>query len=307
VLESGDVRARTLIRVEETRESARLIRQVAQKLPGGPLLAEMAPLPAFRPAFGLVEGWRGRIVHWVMANGEGKLERVKILDPSFLNWRPLSYALQDRLWPHPCPPFVPWPSALASTSPGGLETQPCSGWSRLISRSSSGFTLNDSLGLMFCYGPSSSASSGIFSPADLSNIGFARLRCPDCGSERLTLSREQRGVCPSCDAKRAAAFAAFLKDELLEKRWPFLVDTIPKMVRSTFMHHRELLGDLSRLAYQTIQELMIEAVGDPKARPGAVAVPQTFGSLLNPHPHIHRLPRWERILIPWTEGREVVL
>jgi Ni,Fe-hydrogenase III large subunit len=99
VLESGDVRARTLIRVEETRESVRLIRQVAEKLPGGPLVVEMPPLPAFRPAFGLVEGWRGRIVHWVMANGEGKLERVKILDPSFLNWRPLSYALVKNIVP----------------------------------------------------------------------------------------------------------------------------------------------------------------------------------------------------------------
>jgi len=99
VLESGDVRARTLIRVEETRESSRLIRQVAEKLPGGPLVADMPSLPAFRPAFGIVEAWRGRIVHWVMADGEGKLERVKILDPSFLNWRPLSYALLKNIVP----------------------------------------------------------------------------------------------------------------------------------------------------------------------------------------------------------------
>ena len=121
--------------------------------------------------------------------------------------------------------------------------------------------------------------------------GFARLKCRDCGEERLvTLSCKHRGVCPSCDAKRAAAFAAFLKDELLENvghtLWTL---TIPKMLRSTFMHHRELLRDLSRLAYQTIQELMAEAVDDPKARPGVVAVPQTFGSLINTHPHIHCL------------------
>ena len=47
--------------------------------------------------------------------------------------------------------------------------------------------------------------------------GFARLRCDTCGVEKLlTLSCKQRGICPSCDAKRAAAFAALLKDELLE-------------------------------------------------------------------------------------------
>ena len=111
--------------------------------------------------------------------------------------------------------------------------------------------------------------------------GFARLKCDACGSERLlTLSCKQRGICPSCDAKRAAAFAAFLKDELLENvghsLWTF---TLPKMLRPYFMRQRELLGDLARLAYETIKELMIEAVGDPRARPGVVVVPQTFGSV----------------------------
>ena len=32
--------------------------------------------------------------------------------------------------------------------------------------------------------------------------GFARLKCDECGGERLvTLSCKQRGICPSCDAK----------------------------------------------------------------------------------------------------------
>ena len=61
------------------------------------------------------------------------------------------------------------------------------------------------------------------------------------------------------------------------------------MLRVYFMHHRELLSDLARLAYETIQELMSEAVDDQDARPGVVAVPQTFGTLLNPHPHLHCL------------------
>ena len=99
----------------------------------------------------------------------------------------------------------------------------------------------------------------------VADAGFARLQCDACGSERLlTLSCKQRGICPSCDAKRAAAFAAFLKDELLENvghhLWTF---TLPKMLRPYFMRQRELLGDLARLAYETIKELMLEAAGDP--------------------------------------------
>ncbi|MCD6515970.1 MAG: transposase zinc-binding domain-containing protein [Candidatus Aminicenantes bacterium] len=33
--------------------------------------------------------------------------------------------------------------------------------------------------------------------------GFARIRCPDCGAERLVMfSCKTRGFCPSCHAKR---------------------------------------------------------------------------------------------------------
>ncbi len=84
--------------------------------------------------------------------------------------------------------------------------------------------------------------------------------------ERYSLSCKQRGICPSCDAKRAAAFAAFLKDELLENVGHCLwTITLPKMLRPYFMYQRELLGDLVRLAYETIHELMSEAAGDDKA------------------------------------------
>ena len=97
--EAGDARARTLVRVEEARESARLIRRALETLPAGPLAVEVPPLPAFAPAFSLVEGWRGAIIHWVMAGAGGALERVKVFDPSFLNWPALSYALINNIVP----------------------------------------------------------------------------------------------------------------------------------------------------------------------------------------------------------------
>jgi Ni,Fe-hydrogenase III large subunit/Ni,Fe-hydrogenase III component G len=99
VFDSGDVKARTLARVQEAREAATLIRQAVEGLPAGRLESPLGPLPAFEPAFSLVEGWRGRIVHWLMTDGGGRLERVKIFDPSFLNWRPLSYALLKNIVP----------------------------------------------------------------------------------------------------------------------------------------------------------------------------------------------------------------
>ena len=122
--------------------------------------------------------------------------------------------------------------------------------------------------------------------------GFARIRCPDCKDEYfLPFSCKGRGLCPSCGAKRAAEFAAFLQDEVVagvgHAQWVF---TIPKMLRPYFMHHRELLGPLCTAAWQTVRELMAVAAGDENGfRPGMVAVVQTFGDQLNLHPHVHAL------------------
>jgi Ni,Fe-hydrogenase III large subunit/Ni,Fe-hydrogenase III component G len=99
VFDSGDVKARTLVRVQEARESVKLIRQAVDRLPAGPLAVPLPALPAFAPAFSLVEGWRGTIIHWVMGGPDGRLYRVKVMDPSFLNWRPLSYALLKNIVP----------------------------------------------------------------------------------------------------------------------------------------------------------------------------------------------------------------
>jgi Ni,Fe-hydrogenase III large subunit len=99
VLETGDVKARTLVRVAEARESARLIRQAMDRLPSGPLAVELGALPSFEPAFSIVEGWRGAIVHWVTSGPAGRLFRVKVMDPSFLNWRSLSHALLNNIVP----------------------------------------------------------------------------------------------------------------------------------------------------------------------------------------------------------------
>ena len=61
------------------------------------------------------------------------------------------------------------------------------------------------------------------------------------------------------------------------------------MLRPYFLHHRELLGGLSRAAWETVLELMCVATGDEDIRPGMVAVVQTAGDLGNWHPHVHAL------------------
>jgi Ni,Fe-hydrogenase III large subunit len=46
---------------------------------------------------GIVEGWRGTIVHRVELAADGRLARVKIVDPSFFNWPALPVALADTI------------------------------------------------------------------------------------------------------------------------------------------------------------------------------------------------------------------
>ena len=99
VFEPGDVKARTLVRVEEVRESVRLIGEAVTRLPAGPLAAPLGRCRPSRPRSGSSRAGAGGIVHWMMADGAGRLHRVKIIDPSFLNWRPLSYALLKNIVP----------------------------------------------------------------------------------------------------------------------------------------------------------------------------------------------------------------
>jgi len=96
---AGDVRARTIVRVDEVHQSVRLIQQACRQTGGGAIAEPIGRIESFRPAFGIVEGWRGRIVHWVVAGSDGMMQRVKIADPSFFNWPALARALEGNIVP----------------------------------------------------------------------------------------------------------------------------------------------------------------------------------------------------------------
>ena len=99
VYETGDVWARTMVRIEEARQSAALIGEAARRAAPGAVFAAPGPLRAGAHATGLVEGWRGPIWHWVLAAGADTLARVKVVDPSFRNWPALEYAVLNNIVP----------------------------------------------------------------------------------------------------------------------------------------------------------------------------------------------------------------
>jgi Ni,Fe-hydrogenase III large subunit/Ni,Fe-hydrogenase III component G len=99
VYDAGDVWARTMVRIDEARQSASLFADAAHRLPEGPAITALGPLCAGAHATGLVEGWRGPIWHWVLAGEADSLARVKVVDPSFRNWPALEYAVLTNIVP----------------------------------------------------------------------------------------------------------------------------------------------------------------------------------------------------------------
>jgi NADH-quinone oxidoreductase subunit D len=83
----GDVRARFMVRAREVLESVKIIRQLLDRLPDGPLMGEVKEpnIKESREVLGRVEAPRGELVYFVRSNGTTVPERVKIRTPTFAN------------------------------------------------------------------------------------------------------------------------------------------------------------------------------------------------------------------------------
>jgi len=99
VLVAGDVHARAWIRVEEIRDSARLIGEILKSLPDGGIAAPVHAPPADKAGFAAVEGWRGEILYWVHSGPKGEINRCMVRDPSSLNWLGLEQCIHGNIVP----------------------------------------------------------------------------------------------------------------------------------------------------------------------------------------------------------------
>jgi Ni,Fe-hydrogenase III large subunit/Ni,Fe-hydrogenase III component G len=102
VEEGGDVRARLMIRAREVKQSLVILRQVLETLPAKsdrPAAPLPRQLPAGASALGWVEAWRGPCTHWVATGQRGEIVRVKVTDPSFLNWPAVVHAAAGNIIP----------------------------------------------------------------------------------------------------------------------------------------------------------------------------------------------------------------
>jgi Ni,Fe-hydrogenase III large subunit len=94
---AGDVQARALIRRLEVQRSMEFVIEQASALPRGEARVECGPLQPSELVVALEEGWRGEIAHIVMTDAGGRVQRHKVVDPSFHNWPALASAMSGNL------------------------------------------------------------------------------------------------------------------------------------------------------------------------------------------------------------------
>jgi Ni,Fe-hydrogenase III large subunit/Ni,Fe-hydrogenase III component G len=86
VYDGCDNLARTLVRLDETLVSVDIIREALDKMPDGPILADIdEDIEPGNEACSAVEAPRGEVFHWVLTGEENRPERWRVRAPSYAN------------------------------------------------------------------------------------------------------------------------------------------------------------------------------------------------------------------------------
>jgi Ni,Fe-hydrogenase III large subunit len=98
VQKEGDMLSRTRIRIKEIHSSMDIIEKLVGELAPGSVSVPMPEkLPANEIGLGIVEAFRGELIHLLFTDEEGKLARYTIKDPSANNWTAISIANRNGL------------------------------------------------------------------------------------------------------------------------------------------------------------------------------------------------------------------
>jgi NADH-quinone oxidoreductase subunit D len=114
----GDALARYLLRIDEIKQSLRIIDQCLEKMPDGPVMAKLPRLLRPRPgrAYAAVESPRGEYSVYAVSDGTDQPFRFRIHDPSFLHLESFPLLLPGNL-------IADWMAVNASLDPimGGVD------------------------------------------------------------------------------------------------------------------------------------------------------------------------------------------
>lgn len=90
----GDVHSRAMVRLRESVESVKIIRQILKGLPGGKTNAPLPHIPAGE-AVARSEAPRGELFYYIRTDGSDVPLRLKWRVPSYMNWEALEVMMKD--------------------------------------------------------------------------------------------------------------------------------------------------------------------------------------------------------------------
>jgi len=96
---TGDVASRFKMRIWEAAESFKILRQILEKIPEGPISIELGKIPPYQFALGYVESARGEDIHWLMTGENNTIYRYRIRSASYPNWPVVPLAVRDNIVP----------------------------------------------------------------------------------------------------------------------------------------------------------------------------------------------------------------
>jgi Ni,Fe-hydrogenase III large subunit len=97
VLDAGDVNARVWIRIREIEQSLSLIDQIMDRLPAGAIDVPLKPIGAACEGMAVTEAFRGDVLVWLRLDGDGRIARCHLRDPSWFQWPLLETAIEDNI------------------------------------------------------------------------------------------------------------------------------------------------------------------------------------------------------------------
>jgi NADH-quinone oxidoreductase subunit D len=97
--DEGDCLARYLLRLDEVKQSLRIIDQCLERMPDGPITAKLPRLLRPRPgrAYAAIEGPRGQYATYAISDGTDQPFRLRIHDPSFIHLQSVGLLMPGHL------------------------------------------------------------------------------------------------------------------------------------------------------------------------------------------------------------------
>jgi NADH-quinone oxidoreductase subunit D len=96
---TADTFDRYIVRMEEMRQSVRIVRQAVEKLPEGPIMAKVPKVlkPPVGEAYVSIEAPKGELGYYIVSDGGLNPYRVRVRPPSFVNLQALDKMVQGAL------------------------------------------------------------------------------------------------------------------------------------------------------------------------------------------------------------------